>query len=82
MLQPASAFDGGLRLAGYSKGAVKPVPVAGLGQDAYFLPVGDQVGLMVKKGTVAFKIAAYQHGPIVPKETVERALAEKVIGRL
>lgn len=81
-LQPSSAFDGGLRLAGYSNGKYKPVPVAGLGEGAYFLPIGDQVGLMVKKGGVAFKIAVYHHGPIGPKETAERALAAKVVGRL
>jgi len=82
MLQPASAFDGGLRLAGYSNGKLKPVQVAGLGEGAYFLPIGDQVGLMVKKGAVAFKIAVYHHGPIGPKEAAERALAGKVVGRL
>jgi hypothetical protein len=81
-VQPTSAFDGGLRLAGYSSGEIKPVPVSGLGQGAYFLPVGDQVGLMVKKGGVAFKVAVYHHGPIGPKEAAERALAGKVVGRL
>jgi hypothetical protein len=82
MVQPSSAFDGGLRLASYSNGELKPVTVPGLGAGAYFLPVGDQVGLMVKKGAVAFKVAVYQHGPIGPKEAAERALAGKVVGRL
>jgi hypothetical protein len=82
MVQASSAFDGGLRLAGYSNGKLKPVPVTGLGGGAYFLPVGDQVGLMVKKGAVAFKVAVYQHGPLAPKEAAERALAAKVVGRL
>lgn len=82
MLQPSSAFDGGLRLAGYSNGRLKPAAVAGLGDGAYFLPVGDQVGLMVKKGGIAFKIAAYRHGPIGPKEAAEQALAGKVVRRL
>jgi len=81
-LQPSSAFDGGLRLAGYSNGKLKPVQVSGLGEGAYFLPVGDQVGLMVKKGGVAFKVAVYQHGPLAPKEAAERTLAGKVAGRL
>lgn len=81
-LQPSSAFDGGLRLAGYSNGQYKPVPVAGLGEGAYFLPFGEQVGLMVKKRGVAFKVAVYHHGPIGPKEAAERALAAKVVGRL
>jgi hypothetical protein len=82
MLQPASAYDSGMRLAGYSGGDLKPQPVAGLGEGAYLLPVGDQVGLMVKKGGVAFKVAVYQHGPLGPKETAEKALAGKVVGRL
>ena len=82
MLQPSTAFDGGLRLASYSNGNLKPARVAGLGQGAYFLPVGEQVGLMVKKGGVAFKIAAYQHGPIGPKEAIERTLAGKIVARL
>jgi hypothetical protein len=82
MVQPSSAFDGGLRLASYSNGSLKPERVAGLGEGAYFLPVGDQVGLMVKKGGVAFKVAVYQHGPIGPKEAAERTLAGKVVGRL
>lgn len=81
-VQPSSAFDGGLRLAGYSNGQLKPLPVAGLGEGAYFLPIGDQVGLMVKKGGVAFKVAIYHHGPLGPKEAGERALAGKVVGRL
>jgi hypothetical protein len=82
MLQPASAYDGGIRLAGYSNGKLAPQMVSGLGEGAYFLPVGDQVGLMVKKGAVAFKVAVYQHGPVEPKETAERALGAKVAGRL
>jgi hypothetical protein len=82
MVQPSSAFDGGLRLAGYSNGSLRPAPVTGLGEGAYFLPVGDQVGLMVKKGNFAFKVAVYHHGPIGPKEAAERALAGKVVRRL
>jgi hypothetical protein len=82
MLQPASAFDGGLRLASYSNGTLKAERVAGLGEGAYFLPVGDQAGLMVKKGGVALKVAVYQRGPIGPKEAAERTLAGKVVGRL
>jgi hypothetical protein len=82
MLQPASAYDSGMRLASYSGGKLAPQPVAGVGEGAYFLPVGDQVGMMVKKGAVAFKVAVYQHGPVGPKETAEKQLAGKVVGRL
>jgi hypothetical protein len=82
MLQPSSAFDGGLRLASYSNGSLKPARVAGLGEGAYFLPVGDQVAVRVMLGGVALKVAVYQHGAIVPVEAAERALAGKVIARL
>ena len=82
MLQPSSAYDSGMRLASYSNGKISAQPVAGLGEGAYFLPVGDQVGLIVKKGPVSFKVAVYQHGPVGPKETAERALAGKITGRL
>jgi hypothetical protein len=81
-LQPASAYDGGIRLAGMSNGSLKPQLVGGLGEAAYFLPLGDQVGLMVKKSGVAFKVSVYQHGAIGPKETAEKMLAEKVAARL
>ena len=57
-------------------------PVSGLGDDAYYLAVNDQVGLMVKKGGSAFKVAVYQHGPLAPKQTAERGLAEKIMPRL
>ena len=54
-------------------------PVGGLGDDAYYLAVSDQVGLVVKKGGLAFKVAVYQHGPLGPKQTAERTLAGKIV---
>ena len=71
-------FDSGKKLAGVSKNVVL-TPVSGLGDDAYYLAVSDQVGLLVKKGGSAFKVAVYQHGALGPKQTAERTLAEKIV---
>lgn len=81
MLQTLEAFQGGKTMASISSHGVL-TPVGGLGEDAYYLAVGDQVGLVVKKGGMAFKVAIYQHGPINPKQTAERALAGKIVPRL
>jgi hypothetical protein len=45
----------------------------------YFLAVLDQVGLEVRKGGLAFKVAVYQHGPLGPKQAAERTLAGKIV---
>ena len=58
MLQPSSAFDGGLRLASYSNGSLKPARVAGLGEAPTSCRLATR-SLMVKKGGVALKIAVY-----------------------
>jgi hypothetical protein len=81
MLQPPTAFDSGKNMAAFSKNIVV-TPVGALGDGAYYLAVGDQVGLIVKKGGVAFKVAVYQHGPINPKQSAERSLAGKIVPRL
>jgi hypothetical protein len=49
---------------------------------AYYLAVSDQVGLVVKKGGLAFKVAVYPHGPLGPKQTAERTLVGKIAPRL
>ncbi len=81
MLQTPGAFDSGKGLANVSTKVVL-TPVGGLGDDAYYLAMSDQVGLVVKKGGVAFKVAVYQHGPLGPKQTAERTLAGKIVPRL
>jgi hypothetical protein len=81
MLQPPAAFQGGKTLASMSSHAVL-TPVGGIGDEAYFLAVLDQVGLEVRKGGLAFKVAVYQHGPVGPKQTAERTLAGKIAARL
>jgi hypothetical protein len=78
MIQTNAAFDAGKKLGDPSNG-VEVTPVGELGDDAYYLAMNDQVGLAVKKGDVAFKVAAFQHGPLGPKQSVERALAGKIL---
>lgn len=55
-------------------------PVNGLGDAAYFNALADNVGLVVKKGSVSFKVAAYIHNaPLSRKQEVEMALAPQVL---
>ena len=81
MLQAPGAFNSGKSLANVSKN-VMLTPVGGLGDDAYCLAVSDQVGLVVKKGGLAFKVAVYPHGPLGRKQTAERTLVGKIAPRL
>lgn len=57
-------------------------PVSGIGDDAFFLAVGDQVGLIVKKGSGAFKIAVYAKLPVDKKEAMEKTLATQIVSQL
>ncbi len=57
-------------------------PVSGIGEDAYFLGVGSTIGLIVKKGSVALKVAVYAKIPPEQSRAMERALAEQVLSKL
>jgi hypothetical protein len=57
-------------------------PVAGIGDDAYYLGVGSTEGLIVKKGQHAFKIAVYSTVPLEKKRAMEKALAQQVLAKL
>jgi hypothetical protein len=56
--------------------------VSGIGDDAYYLAVGKNVGLIVKKGNVAFKVAVYGGMPIDKKEAIEKTLASQAVSKL
>ena len=56
--------------------------VRGIGDDAYYLAVGNNVGLIVKKGNVAFKAAVYGGAPIDKKEAMEKTLASQAVSKL
>ena len=80
-LQPLDSFQAAKSLGGRST-AIVVTPVSGIGDDAYYLAVGDNVGLIVKKGNVAFKVAVYQHGAVQMKMAKEKPLALQVVSKL
>jgi hypothetical protein len=80
MLQDLNGYEGGKRL-----GAMKTItvtPVSGLGDGAYYLALGNNAGLIVKKGSVAFKVAVYINWPLAKKEAMEKPLAQEVVSKL
>lgn len=82
--QTAGIYDGGKhmseRMVAMGKGAaITPVS---LGDDAYYFVAGSQVGLLVKKGGVSFKVAVYATLPVAQKEALELALAKQVLASL
>ena len=83
-LQTAAAYDGGKRMAQQMAAGAKgsAVKSAGVGEDAYYFVTGDQVGLLVKKGGVSFKVAIYATLPVDKKEAMELTLAKEVLGKL
>jgi hypothetical protein len=75
-------------LDAYQAGKLAPVktivvtPISGIGDDAYYLAVGPNVGLIAKKGNVAFKVAVYGDIPIENKQSMEKTLAQQVVSKL
>jgi hypothetical protein len=75
-------------LDAYQAGKLAPVktivvtPISGIGDDAYYLAVGPNVGLIAKKGNVAFKVAVYGDIPIENKQAMEKTLAQQVVSKL
>ncbi len=82
MLQDVSGFEGGKRLGQTASKDLSVAPISGVGDDAYYLALGEQVGLIVKKGNVAFKVAVYARVPIESKEAKEKILAQQVVAGL
>ena len=79
-LQPADAFEKAKAIA--VSPSAKLDTVGGLGEGAYYVTMGDQVGLMVKKGGVAFKVAVYATTTVDEKKALEKALAAEVASKL
>ena len=82
-LQTAAAYDSGKhqivaarRAAGANGTTIKAVA------DGYSFVVGDQVGLLVKKGAVSFKVTVYATLPVDKKEAMELALAKAAVAKL
>ena len=80
MLQDLDAYEGGKRI-GQMK-AVSVTSISGIGDDAYYLAVGNNVGLIVKKGNVSFKVAVYADLPIEKKQAMEKTLAQQAVSKL
>jgi hypothetical protein len=80
LLQSLDAYQGGKAM-----GQMKNVTVtraSGVGDEAYYLAVGVNVGLIVKRGSTAFKVAVYGGIPLEKKEALEKALALLVVPKL
>jgi hypothetical protein len=82
MLQDVGGFEGGKKLGQMASTNISITSISGVGDDAYYLAVGDQVGLIVKKGNSAFKVAVYAHMPIESKQAKEKTLAQQVVSGL
>ena len=83
-LQTAASYDAGKKLAGQMAVGARgsAVKAASVGDDGYYFVAGDQVGLLVKKGGIAFKVAVYATLPVERKEAMELALAKGVVAKL
>ena len=80
MLQTLDAFQAGKSL---QVKTIVVTPVSGIGDDAYYLAVGPNVGLIVKKGSATFKVAVYASDlTLEQKQAVEKTLALPVISKL
>jgi len=80
MLQTVAGFEGGKQLG--QRASISLTSISSVGDDAYYLAVGDQVGLIVKKGNAAFKVAVYAHIPVESKKATEKTLAQQVVAGL
>ena len=79
-LEGLDEYQGGKQI-GQMK-SVSVTSISGIGDDAYYLAVGGNVGLIVKKGNVAFKVAVYAHLPLEQKQAMEKTLAQHVVSKL
>ena len=77
----ASDDDGGRKLASYRK-SVSATSIGGIGDDAYYFGTDKLVSLVVKKGSVAFKVAVYVHMPAERQLAAEKALALQIDSQL
>lgn len=79
-LQTTAAYDGGKQMADMmaARGRGAAVQAATVGDDAYYFVAGDQVGLLVKKGSNSFKVSVYAQLPVPQKEAMELVIAKEV----
>jgi hypothetical protein len=79
-LQGLELYESGKKTASY--GRISATPVSGIGDDAYYLGTDKLASLIVKKGSVAFKVAVYAHVPVEKQQAAERVLAMQVAPQL
>ena len=85
-LQTAAAYDSGkqqitaARMAAGANGT--SIKAAAVGDDGYYFVAGDQVGLLVKKGSLSFKVTVYATLPVDKKEAMELTLAKAMVAKL
>jgi hypothetical protein len=80
MLEGADAFQAGKQKV-QSK-MLPGSPASGIGDDAYFVGMGNMASLFVRKGSVAFKLSVYGQMPLERMQAMEGALAQQVLARL
>jgi hypothetical protein len=80
-LQGLDAYNGGEQVAKLSS-AIKLTPASAGGDGSYYLATGGQVGLIVKKGNVSFKVAVYASLPVDKMEAMELTLAKAVVPKI
>jgi hypothetical protein len=81
-LQTAAFFDGAKRQAAMMAAAGGTMKPAGVGDDSFYVIVGTQVTLWVKKGGGAAKIDVYKQISVDQKEALELALAKQAVPKL
>jgi hypothetical protein len=83
-LQTTATYDGGKQMANQlaAMGKRATMQAAGIGVDSYYFVLGDQVGLLVKTASVAFKLAVYATLPVDRKEGMELGMAKLAAARL
>lgn len=65
-----------------SMASAERTSASGVGDEAYFLGVGPTTGLMVKKGTGAFKVSVYSRDlSLEQRKAIEMKLAQMVVGK-
>ena len=63
--------------------AMQIVPVPGIGDDAYYVVIGNMVSLLTKKGSTAFKTTVYcSKLPVSTLESMESTLAQQVASEI
>ena len=79
MLEGVDAYEAGKTVRART---IVITPVSGVGDGAYYLSLGRNTGLIVKKGNVAFKVAVYGEAPLEQKKAMERVLALQALPKL